>query len=95
MLEQVLIGVAGSIAATVLVLLTRILFYRIRDMLPARALFAGGDRKGDGLLYSCQTESMIMGGEYHAKDSEGVVRWRYLSRFKQGQRSAEGISQGG
>lgn len=45
--DQILIGAAGSIIATILVLLTRLAFYKIRDMFPARALFediVGSDR---------------------------------------------------
>jgi uncharacterized membrane protein YeaQ/YmgE (transglycosylase-associated protein family) len=41
MFEQVAIGVVGSVAATILVLLTRIGFYKVRDLFPARALFHG------------------------------------------------------
>ena len=38
---QIIIGAVGSIVATVLVLLTQLGFNRIRDLLPARALFRG------------------------------------------------------
>ena len=41
MWDKILIGTAGSIIATVTVLYTRLVFYRIRDLFPARALFSG------------------------------------------------------
>jgi hypothetical protein len=41
MWTNIIIGAIGSILATILVLLTRLGFYKIRDMLPARALFQG------------------------------------------------------
>lgn len=39
--NQILLGVISSTVATVVVLLTRLTFYKIRDTLPARALFEG------------------------------------------------------
>ena len=41
MTDTLLIGILGSIIATVVVLLTQTAFYKIRDRLPARALFNG------------------------------------------------------
>ena len=41
MWTNIIIGAIGSILATILVLLTRLGFYKIRDMFPARALFQG------------------------------------------------------
>ena len=38
---QILIGAFGSVVATVVVLLTRVTFYKVRDLFPARALFQG------------------------------------------------------
>lgn len=40
-MNQIIIGAAGSIVATVFVLLTRLAFYKLRDTFPARALFNG------------------------------------------------------
>lgn len=41
MWNKIIIGTVGSIIATVAVLLTRLVFYRIRDLFPMRALFKG------------------------------------------------------
>lgn len=41
MWTNILIGTIGSIFATIAVLLTRLAFYRIRDLFPARAVFHG------------------------------------------------------
>jgi hypothetical protein len=41
MWNNILIGTVGSIFATIAVLLTRLAFYRIRDLFPARAVFSG------------------------------------------------------
>ena len=41
MWNNILIGAVGSIIATIAVLLTRIAFYKIRDLFPSRSLFKG------------------------------------------------------
>ena len=41
MWNKILIGAIGSVIATIAVLLTRIAFYRFRDLFPSRSLFKG------------------------------------------------------
>ena len=41
MWNNILIGTIGSVLATIAVLLTRIAFYKVRDLFPARAVFSG------------------------------------------------------
>ena len=40
-IDTILIGTVGSILATVAILLSRLTFYKVRDLFPARALFKG------------------------------------------------------
>lgn len=54
MWNNILIGTIGSIFATIAVLLTRLLFYRIRDLFPARALFSGITGSDDPCLVFVQ-----------------------------------------
>ena len=61
----ILIGAIGSIVATVIVLVTRLIFYKIRDFFPAHSLFRGiVDSESPCLVFALRLTDMKKEGKF-------------------------------